>query len=145
MKYSIEKLSKKEVLNLLISCNNSFTPPLSNNIPYTLEEYAERLATHADFVLAEEDGIIAGFLAYYTNVEGGFAYIPQVWVSDNHQRKGIGGQMLNMLIQNIPESLSSVRLEVRKNNVKAVSFYNKMGFGVIRDSDNKLLLGKNFK
>ena len=145
MKYSIEKLSKKEVLNLLISCNNSFTPPLSKNIPYTLEEYAERLATYADFVLAKEGGEIAGFLAYYTNTEGGFAYIPQVWVSDNHQRKGIGGQMLNMLIQNIPESLSSVRLEVRKNNEKAVSFYNKMGLVVIKDNDSKLMLEKSIK
>ena len=145
MKYSIEKLSQQEVFNLLVTCNNSFTPPLSQNIPYTLEEYAERLATYADFVLAKEDGEIAGFLAYYTNAEGGFAYIPQVWVSDNHQRKGIGGQMLNVLIQNIPESLSSVRLEVRKNNYKAVSFYDKMGFEVIKDNDNKLLLKKEVK
>ena len=142
MKYSIEKLSQQEVFDLLVTCNNSFTPPLSKNIPYTLEEYAERLATYADFVLAKEGGEIAGFLAFYTNTEGGFAYIPQVWVSDNHQRKGIGGQMLNMLIQNILASFLSVRLEVRKNNEKALSFYNKMGFVVIKDSDSKLLLEK---
>jgi ribosomal protein S18 acetylase RimI-like enzyme len=145
MKYSIEKLSQQEVLDLLKTCNNSFTPSLTNNIPFTLEEYAERLSTHANFVLAEEYEIIAGFLAYYTNIEEGFAYIPQVWVSDNQQRKGIGGKMLNVLIQNMPASLSSVRLEVRKNNDKAVSFYNKMGFKVLENSGRKILLAKNVK
>lgn len=143
MEFISKRLTCEEVLDLLKQAENSFFPPLSHNIPYTLHEYAERLATHADFVLVEEDGEIAGFLAYYTNLEGGFAYIPQIWVSDNHQRKGVGGLMLNMLIHNIPASFSSVRLEVRKNNEKAVSFYNKMGFIILKDNGGKILLEKN--
>lgn len=143
MKYSIEKLSQQEVFDLLVTCNNSFTPPLSKNIPYTLEEYAERLATYADFVLVKEFGNIAGFLAYYTNTEGGFVYIPQIWVSDEYQRRGIGANMMEKLINYAPSYIKKIRLEVRRNNVKAVNFYKKSGFVLIEEENNKYLLEKD--
>ena len=142
MKYTIDKLSRPEVLSMLKACNNSFSPPLSDNIPYTLEEYANKLSTYATFVLVKDNGESIGFLAYYTNIESAFVYIPQLWVSDIHQRKGVGAKMLEILIDNISTEIKSVRLEVRKSNDKAVSFYYKMGFSVINDEGNKCMLEK---
>lgn len=145
MVYSIKKLSHVDVLRLLQDCENSFTPPLSKNIPYTIDEYAKKLSTNATFVVCEDEGVIIGFTAFYTNKEGGFFYIPQIWVSDNYQRKGIGACMMEQLIIKTPNCVKSIRLEVRKNNEKAVSFYEKSGFKLIEDIGNKVLLEKMIK
>ena len=141
MRYSIEKMSQQEVWDLLNMCNNSFTPPLSNNIPYTLEEYAKKLSENAKFVLCMECEIIIGFAAYYVNIEGKFIFIPQIWVSDKYQRKGIGATMINKMIELLPSNIDSIRLEVRKNNEKAYSFYAKNNFVVLAEKNGKLLMG----
>lgn len=142
MKYSIEKLSQKKVLELLLECNNSFTPPLSENIPYTIEQYANRLSSNATFVLCSDDGKTIGFIAFYINEESGFLYIPQIWVSDAYQRRGIGAIMMETLKKRISSTIKAIRLEVRKNNRKAVPFYIKFGFISINDEGNKYLMEK---
>lgn len=142
MIFTNKKLDHAAVLALLNKCENSFDPPLSQNIPYTLSDYAKRLSDFAWFILCVENEEIIGFTAYYLNQEGCFAYIPQIWVSDQHQRKGIGASMLEMLIKEAPSYVNAIRLEVRKNNEKAVSFYSKIGFAVIEEKGNKLLLEK---
>lgn len=146
MVYSIKKLAYIDVLNILKDCENSFDPPLSQNIPYTVEEYAIKLSNNASFVVCEEEGEIIGFTAFYTNIEGGFFYIPQIWVSDKHQRKGIGAKMMEQLIAaDAPVNVGTIRLEVRKNNAKAVTFYKKIGFKILDDNGRKVLLAKEIK
>ena len=145
MVYSIKKLAYSDVLKMLQDCENSFNPPLSQNIPYTVEEYAMKLSNNASFVVCEEECEIIGFTAFYTNKEGGFFYIPQIWVSDKHQRKGIGAMMLESLIKISPDYVESIRLEVRRKNLKAVTFYEKTGFIVLEDNGKKVLLAKGIK
>jgi ribosomal protein S18 acetylase RimI-like enzyme len=143
MTFTNKKLDYATVLALLNQCENSFKPPLSQNIPYTMSDYAKKLSEFAWFILCVEGDEIIGFTAYYLNQEGGFAYIPQIWVSDNHQRKGIGAKMMDVLIKETPDFVYSIRLEVRKNNEKAVPFYKKMGFIILEDNGGKILLRKN--
>lgn len=140
MKYTVERLNQEKVLELLLECNNSFTPTLSENIPYTLEQYAYRLSSNATFVLCSDEGKTIGFTAFYINEEGGFSYIPQIWVSDAYQRRGIGAIMMDNLISYVSASIKAIRLEVRKNNENAVAFYKKSGFVVLTDEGNKYLL-----
>ncbi len=142
MEYKCNTLTQEEVISLLRKAENSFDPPLSQNIPYTVSDYAKKLSENAWFILCMEDDEIIGFTAYYLNQEGGFAYIPQIWVSDMHQRKGIGASMMDKLIKDVPSYVKSIRLEVRKNNEKAVAFYEKNGFVVFDEKNGKLLLGK---
>lgn len=140
--YRCQKLIYEDVLCLLTKAENSFTPSLSQNIPYTLEEYAKKLSENASFVVVEDNEEAIGFVAYYTNIEGGFVYIPQIWVSDFYQRKGVGSSMVDMLISNVPSIIRSIRLEVRKNNEKALSFYVKNQYVVIDEKGDKYLMEK---
>lgn len=140
MIYASERINKEEVLDLLIKCSNSFNPPLSQNIPYTLEEYATKLSTYASFIVCRNLGSIVGFLAYYVNIDGLFAYIPQIWVSDEHQRQGIGSSLIKVLIRNLPQEIHSIRLEVRRANNKALSFYLKSNYHLIEEHDGKCLM-----
>lgn len=142
MTFANKKLDYATVLALLNQCENSFDPPLSQNIPYTVSDYAKKLSEFAGFVICVENDEIIGFAAYYLNQEGGFAYVPQIWVSDNYQRKGIGSCMLDELKRTVQPFATSIRLEVRRNNEKAVSFYERTGFCVIGDNNGKILLEK---
>lgn len=143
MEFKCQKVSKEEVLAILMKAENSFNPPLSKNIPYLLDDYAKRLSEFAWFILGMEENEIIGFIAYYLNQEGGFAYISLIWVSDNYQKNGIGARMLELLIENeVSNYVKTIRLEVRKNNDKAMRFYKSMGFLSIEDSEKKILLEK---
>lgn len=137
----VVKLSKKSVYDLLMKCEKDFTPSLSCSI-VNLDGYAEKLSKNAEFVLSSEAEENIGFLAFYKNKESGFLYIPLIWVSKKHQNRGIGQKMLNHLIENREEGIKGVRLEVRKNNENAVSFYKQSGFEIIGDHDEKYLLEK---
>ena len=140
--YRCQKLLYEEALILLTKAENSFNPSLSQNIPYTMEEYAKKLSKNASFVIVEENEEIIGFVAYYTNTEGGFVYIPQIWVYDPYQRKGIGSAMIDVLLGSIPNNIQSIRLEVRKNNQRALSFYLKKQYCVIEENEDKYLMEK---
>lgn len=128
------------MLGLLMKAENSFTPPLSHNIPYTINEYAERLSSSAMFVLCANGDEIVGFTAFYINLDGGFAYIPQIWVSEKYQRRGIGSSMIDTMIATLPCEIKSIRLEVRKNNKKACSFYEKSHYETIDERNGKFLM-----
>lgn len=145
MDFLCQKMTLEEVLCLLNKAENSFTPPLSHNIPYTVEEYAKRLSSNAIFIICKENDEIIGFIAYYVNIEGQFVYITQIWVSDHHQRKGIGSIMLEQLIKKVPTVVDKVQLEVRMNNEKASSFYRKVGFLPIREENNRYLMEKRIR
>lgn len=142
MEFKCKKLSEEEALSLLIKAENSFTPPLSHNIPYTLQEYADKLSNNALFVLCYDNGEIIGFTAFYINIDGKFVYIPQIWVSDQYQRKGIGSLMVDNVINSLPTEIEFIRLEVRINNEKAYSFYLKGGYSVINEKNGRLLMEK---
>jgi ribosomal protein S18 acetylase RimI-like enzyme len=142
MEYRCQKLSSEKVLSLLRQAENSFAPPLSHNIPYTLHEYANKLSENAMFVVCIDDDEIIGFTAYYINTEGRYVYIPQIWVSDQYQRRGIGSLMVDNMIESLPNTIESIRLEVRKNNEKAYSFYLKCMYSVIELKNGKYLMEK---
>lgn len=142
MEFISKRLTCEEVLDLLKQAENSFSPPLSHNIPYTLHEYAEKLASNAMFVICLDQGKAIGFMAYYINIEGKFSYIPQIWVSDFYQRKGIGTSMVHELICSVPSDIRSIRLEVRESNLKALSFYLKSGYVLINKDNGKCLMEK---
>lgn len=137
-----EKLTREAVLGLLQGAENSFTPPLSYNIPYSVGEYANRLSENALFILCKEEERIVGFTAFYINTEGGYAYIPQIWVSDEFQRHGIGSAMIDQLPKYVGKDIKSIRLEVRRNNSKAFSFYQKSGYCVLEEKNGRCLMEK---
>ena len=145
MEFSHQRLTQSIVANLLKEAENSFTPPLSRNIPYTVEDYACKLSNNASFVLCADGGEIVGFTAYYLNDGDAFAYIPQIWVSIEYQRNGIGSLMIDELVKNLPKTIKTIRLEVRRNNTKALSFYMKHGFSVVEEKNGKCVMEKYVK
>ncbi|MBZ9721474.1 GNAT family N-acetyltransferase [Mesorhizobium sp. AD1-1] len=90
---------------------------------------------NAEFLVAD-DGKRIGGVAYAESVEGGTVVdLQQLHVAPDLQGRGIGGMLLDEVIENFPEA-RSLRIEVVEQNRRAVAFYLTNGFAEIGGADN---------
>lgn len=130
-----------EVLRLLNEFNMEFEPPLSSRID--IKAYAEKLSRYANFLIAEEQNRVIGYLAFYKNQNAMELYITSLCVSNTHRGKGIGKKLLDHLCNiGLSEGYSNISLEVRKNNKNAFGFYKKMQFEISQTRDETFLMSK---
>ena len=134
------KLSKSEVLSLLKRFDDSSEIPLHEGIDFNT--YSIKLSQYAFFVIAIENDLQMGFVAYYLNDENHFAYIPQVVVHKDARHIGLGHTMFNMLIESLDTDIECIKLEVLKSNTYARNFYQREGFTIVEDHKERLLLVK---
>ncbi|MDE6035261.1 MAG: ribosomal protein S18-alanine N-acetyltransferase [Ruminococcus sp.] len=80
------------------------------------------------------DNIIALLSGYFAEGEGD---ITSVAVDENFRRSGLAQKLIIEFISILPENTENIFLEVRENNVPAISLYRKCGF-------EKLSIRKNF-
>jgi ribosomal protein S18 acetylase RimI-like enzyme len=116
-------------------------------IKIDIDEYLEKLFSFAKIISVISKGNLAGFIAYYQNDPQKIAaYLSMILVEKNTQSKGIGKQLINCAISDvIAHGFSYFRLEVLKNNAKAIAFYEKFGFKTIEDRDKLCLMELKLK
>lgn len=89
----------------------------------------------AIFLVAEEDNEILGYCGILTALDEGD--ITNVAVKQTRQRQGIGKKIITQLIHTAADAgVTTLHLEVRTSNEKAISLYEQMGFervGIRRD------------
>lgn len=113
--------------------------PISDNSPLKNEVYrskrARTLSEKAEFITCTlQDDSLVGTIAFYMN-QCTVAFITQVIVIDQYKRQGIASNMLRLLFEEANKrGYTIIRLEVRKNNVSAISLYEKFGFKYMNDS-----------
>lgn len=134
------KLSQIEVLSLFYHFDDSSEVPLHKCLDFQM--HSRKFADKAYFNLAKIGSQIIGFVAYYLNEEGKFAYISEIIVHKDGRHRGIGHKMMVSLINAVGTSYKCIRLEVLKSNQYARKFYEREGYNEIDDHGNKLLLEK---
>lgn len=134
------RLSKEEVLNLLVYFDDSSEHPLHDGLDF--ETYSIKLSQYANFILAYSSGKYVGFIAYYLNTEGKFVYIPQIVVHKSKRHQGVGHCMFGALVSRYSIAYSTVKLEVLRENMNAINFYTREGFTKIEDREERLYLEK---
>lgn len=132
------KLTQSEVLSLLNRFDDSSDSPLHEGLDF--DSYSKKLSDYAFFVIAYEDKKMIGFIAYYLNDEGQFAYVPQVVVHKDSRHKGVGHALFSTMYDSLTPNYTSIRLEVLKTNDNARGFYAREGFEEINDHNERLLL-----
>ncbi|MBV7296435.1 N-acetyltransferase [Enterovibrio paralichthyis] len=75
----------------------------------------------------ERDGEVAGFYALYED------FLPAIFVSPEHQRRGIG----KALLDDAKSKRSEITLSVYKENPDSVGFYQSQGFAVVSEQDDE--------
>jgi GNAT superfamily N-acetyltransferase len=88
---------------------------------------------HKFFIAVDETP--AGYLSYSHPSDNNY-FLHKFYIETDKQRKGSGKQMLNYLLNRIPDG-SFLRLTVNRKNHKAINFYFKNGFTIeeVKDFD----------
>ncbi|MBE0520754.1 MAG: ribosomal protein S18-alanine N-acetyltransferase [Candidatus Methanoperedenaceae archaeon] len=95
------------------------------------------------FLVAEFDGIVAGFVVGY-RVSEKTGRIFSLAVNPEYQNLGIGGALLNEIMRLLRENkVYEVVLEVRQSNTRAKRFYERYGFYVAGISERYYNDGEN--
>ena len=108
----------------------------SPNNPWSLNAIVEALAKQHYHVLVSEQASVVNGLCLFTLVadECNLLYIA---VDVQYRKQGIGGQLLNALInRSQQQSISHIFLEVRKSNQAAIALYGATGFINIGERKN---------
>jgi ribosomal protein S18 acetylase RimI-like enzyme len=106
---------------------------------YAASAIAEQMNNGERFFLAfAQDKPVA-----YASLElqGGHYYLHKFYIDVSKHRAGIGQQFFAYLLQQIDAS-KPIRLQVNRQNIKAVNFYFKMGFVIERAGD--FHIGENY-
>jgi len=87
------------------------------------------------FIVAEDKGKILGYAI--GEVQKDCGKIISIAVHPAWHKKGIGKKLANFLIEHFKkENLKKISLHVRKNNLAAISFYQNLGFQILKTIKN---------
>ena len=87
------------------------------------------------FILALESGIPVGFASYSAHENPAVYHLNKIYVLPGQQGKNVGKQILDYVITEIKKAgATSLQLNVNRHN-KALNFYQKAGFHIIREED----------
>ncbi|RST85527.1 GNAT family N-acetyltransferase [Aquibium carbonis] len=89
----------------------------------------------AEFVVADDGSEIAGMAFASAAGDGKTLTLSQLYVRPGRQGQGIGGMLLDEIIESFPDA-ERVRLEVDPANAKAITFYRTQGFVEIGRTEN---------
>lgn len=96
--------------------------------PWSKQGFLDAIArTENIFFVAEEDGVVCGYIGMYLVLDEG--EITNVAVALDKRGAGIGGMLLvESLAEASRRGVTQVVLEVRVSNVPAIHLYEKYGF-----------------
>lgn len=82
------------------------------------------------FVVAEMDGEVVGFIAGITSAPRQ-ARVLMLAVREGFRGRGIGTALMSEFTRRcLARGIRSMELEVRKSNLQAIRFYNRLGFSI---------------
>ena len=102
------------------------------NNRYSSENIREQMNAGEKYFLAESDGQPVAYASI--ELKDGYYYLHKFYFDVSKHRGGIGQDFFNYLLQQIDTS-KPIRLQVNRQNYKAVNFYFKMGFTIERVGD----------
>ncbi|WP_225748734.1 GNAT family N-acetyltransferase [Paraeggerthella sp. Marseille-Q4926] len=132
----VEELTQREsIVNTWNHLSDAYQPPLSTRLE-DFESYVERIAQNGTTFVCKEGGYLAGGIAVYANdTASKTAFVTQLATMPGFRRKGIGTVLIARACDySKAKGMTSIKLEVRKNNKRAMAFYKSKDF--IFDGDN---------
>ena len=92
-----------------------------------LAEGAAGRGRRSEFLVADDGKRLGGMAFAVAGEDGKILMLHQLYVRPAHQGHGIGGMLLDEVLNCFPEA-ETVRLEVEEANASAIAFYEAYGF-----------------
>ena len=139
MKYTQGQSNIKDVIDHLKECDNQFIPCLSSKID--IDEYSQKLYNHAIRFEAWLGDKLIGLVALYHNAIDEELFITNVSVLKEYTGGGIAKSLMSSVIDYAKQlRLGTLRLEVNKQNIRALTFYKNLNFNVVNESTHSFFL-----
>lgn len=101
---------------------------------YSEESLLKQMSDNCRFIIIYDDKEPAGFASYQLTDNSTYK-LHKIYILPSQQGKGTGKFLVDYIIDDIKHKKgSSLQLQVNRNN-RAKSFYEKLGFKVIREAD----------
>ena len=115
----------------------------ANQIQYMMEmmyshtSLEKQMNAGHQYVIARRNGINVGYMSYETGFnKSDKTKIHKLYISTEHQRQGVGKALIYYVSQQaIQSDNNAIFLNVNKHNTKAINFYNKHNFLLIREEE----------
>lgn len=134
---------KLEIVDLLEKLNLEYNGKF---ITKEISSYTDKLLEKASIDCVVIDNRIIGFIAYYDNdIKKEKAFLSMIAVLPEFAGKGYGKELIEKAIGRLKEKgFKFFELEVLKSNDKAIKFYEKFNFKIIKPvNDFKYLMLKD--
>ena len=107
-----------------------------------IENYVNKIIQFSKIIAIHENGILKGFISYYKNDPNkNIAFLSMLIISKEFQSDGEGSFLLKTAIDDLKKNLFAVfKLEVLKENKKAITLYTKFGFEITQENKELLLM-----
>jgi ribosomal protein S18 acetylase RimI-like enzyme len=131
-----------EIKKLIVS-NNATKKGIQ--ITCDIDEYVSKIHNYATILPYYSASQLKGFIAYYSNdVSQNTAYLTMIIIDAAFQGEGLGKLLLESSISDLKyRGFFNYRLEVLKENKKALSMYIKYGFTIQEDRGSLWLMNLN--
>ncbi len=119
-----------ECLNILQEFSDCLAS-LQNSSESGLQAFAKKFIEYGNFVITTNNhNEKMGFIAYYANDNvNKKAFISMIAVHPQYREKHVGSSLIDYCFSDcICKGMTSISLEVAKNNLTALYFYTKKGF-----------------
>ena len=141
MEFQLNTSTSEQILSHLKVCDDLFVPNLSSYAD--IESYAEKLFNKAERIEYFQDNQLLALLAFYVNYENSFCFITNVSVDESLKGKKIGDALILQVVEFcLKNKIKSIQLEVRKENNKAINFYKKHNFALLKENRDNFELQK---
>lgn len=131
----------ERIYNVLLKIGDYYNPVLSKQIN-SIEEYSKKLAINAQTFMILIDEYDIGILSMYCNdYKNKIAYISTFGIDETYNGKGFSKKLLDYGLNYVERiGFSIVRLEVNKRNERAISFYKKNLFCIIKNREDSYIM-----
>lgn len=109
---------------------------------YSKEALLKQFEENHHFIMANENETTLAFASYNLITSPGIYKLQKLYALPMQQGKGIGKKLIEFIIEDIKQrGAVSLQLNVNRKN-KAISFYEHIGFKIIRQED--IAIGNGF-
>ncbi|MDO6390230.1 GNAT family N-acetyltransferase [Pontibacter sp. BT731] len=125
-------------MKLLQQIDKSYIPKISSQV--NLSDYCDKLISKATVFVANINKKDVGLLAIYlNNIEAKTAFISSIGVLTEYRKYKVGQLLIELAITHTKnKEFYSISLEVNRQNIRAIRFYEKNNFVINQASiDNE--------
>lgn len=140
--YSVNRSTCQDIVKHLTECSSSFIPELSTYV--NIEEYSIKISKKSTRIEAYVGKNLIALVSVYINPSDSF--ITNFSISPEFQGSGISSMILNKCVEYVKKlGHSSLFLEVKDRNNRAISFYKKNKFKIIQNNKDNYKMELDLK